>query len=276
MYYKATHVTDSKSQVILAARVSGADVVDPDAAMPALVEAKDVLESNGRELKKVVADAGYDDSTFHANVEGLGAVPITNYIQKTGGKPEGFTKDSFQYDPEKDVYVCPNGAVLKPDSRTHAYTLYHPRSKDCADCPLRASCIEPDVERRTISRPKNEDARVRNISRCHTDEGRKALRKRKTVVEPPFAHMKRFGGMKLMSCRGAERVQARVTIGAIAWNIMKLVKDLDQDAEDSTLAAIFGVFRAISGLYRTARALLSHKPATAIPILRLTVISQGF
>jgi hypothetical protein len=36
--------------------------------------------------------------------------------------------------------------------------------------------------------------------------------------------MKRLGGMRILNCRGAQRVQAKVTMAAITWNLMKLVK----------------------------------------------------
>jgi transposase len=239
MYHKATHVTDSKNQVIVSVHVSRADVGDPEAAIPALAQAKSVLEANGLKLETVVGDAGYDDSKFHAHVESLGATPITNYTVQKGGKEEGFTKASFKYDADKDVYVCPNGAELKLDSRTGTQAFYHSSPSDCAACPFRASCLAKKSSYRTINRSKNEDARLRNIARCHTDEGRKALKKRKTVVEPPFGHMKRLGGMRGLNCRGEKRVNSKVTMAAIAWNLMKLVKKAVADGLNELATAIF-------------------------------------
>jgi transposase len=228
MYHKATCVADFKRQVIVATHVSGADEPDPEAAIPALESAKTVLESNGLKLRTVVGDAGFDDSKFHARIEQLGAVPITNYTEKTGGKPQGFTKADFTYDQDRDLYVCPRGFTLKPEGLSKGNTLYRSKRKDCAECPFKASCITGKDNRRTIGRPIHEQARVRNIARCHTPGGRKALRRRKAVVEPPFAHMKRYGGLRQLNCRGSSRVQTKLTMAAIAWNLLKLVKHAPQ------------------------------------------------
>lgn len=188
------------------------------------------LEKNGLPLGTVVADAGYYDSKFHAAVEDLGATPLTNYQAKNPGKTEGFGKESFRYDYERDVYICPNQAVLRPNHRTAEKTMYRSSKKVCDACPFRASCLGKRSRQRTIGRTQDEPARERNIARCHTDEGRAMLKKRKTVVEPPFAHMKRFGGLRLVNCRGTNRTQAKVTVTTIAWNLLKLARRVAQDA----------------------------------------------
>jgi transposase len=224
MYHKATCVTDSKSQIILAAHVCQADLNDATAAIPALEHAKEVLESNDLKLTTVVADAGYDECNFHALVEDLGATPITNYTTNKNHKPEGFTKESFEYDAERKVYICPNKAILKPQKPQKNCTPYRAKVKDCAGCPFKDLCLDGKAKIRTISRHKNEDARLRNIDRCHTDEGREALKERKTVVEPPFGHMKRFGGLELVNCRGTDQAEVKFVMGAMAWNLLKLAK----------------------------------------------------
>lgn len=229
MYHKATTVVDSKSQVILAAHVCTADVNDATAALPALEHAQKVLESNSLKLSVVVADSGYDECNFHAFVEDLGALPITNYKNTSSQKPEGFTKESFTYDAERDVYICPNGAVLTPGKPTENDTRYQSRPKDCAGCPLRAHCLGPKADKRSISRHRNENARLRNIERCHTDEGRAALKNRKIVAEPPYAHMKCHGGLSRVSCTGTGNADVKAKMAGLAWNLLKLLKKLSMD-----------------------------------------------
>jgi transposase len=225
MYHKATCVTDSKTQVIIAAHVCQADLNDATAAVPALEHAQQVLESNDLQLTTVVADSGYDDCNFHAFVEDLGANPITNYTTNKNHKPDGFTKDCFEYDPERNVYICPNMAVLRPEKPRKNDTQYRSRAKDCAGCPFKDLCLGKNAKVRSVSRHKNEDARLRNIARCHTDEGREALKNRKIVAEPPFAHMKRLGGLELVNCFGTDKAQVKFMMGAITWNLLKLVRN---------------------------------------------------
>jgi transposase len=229
MYHKATHVTDSKSQVVLSAGVSTADVCDCESAKQPIEQAKQVLEASHLSLGTLVADAGYDDGQFHAWVEDLPAIPVTNYQKTTSDKPEGLAKQDFTYDPKVDCYVCPQGKTLTRTRLEGSRVVYSAQEKDCLNCPLRRQCLKPGKRRRLIKQADKEMARLRNIARCHTDEGRKALRKRKTVVEPPFAHMKRCGGLHKLNCRTTPRVKTKVGVAAIVWNLLKLAQTLSKE-----------------------------------------------
>jgi hypothetical protein len=245
MYHKITHVTDSKSQVILSAQVATADIGDPEAATAPLEEAKKRLEQNCLTLGTVVCDAGYDDSKFHARVEQMGATPITNYTETMSTKPEGYAKKDFAYDAEQDLYVCPAGKILKRQCTEGDRILYKALLADCADCPFKDLCLSADAKQRQVRRARDEAARERNIARCHTDEGREALKRRKIVVEPPFADAKCNGGLAQMNCRGTENTQVKITMAAIGWNLKKLVKK----AGKASLSTIFGrIWTRICGI----------------------------
>ena len=229
MYHKAPHVTDAKTQVILSVGVDRADVSDPAAALAPLAEAKAVLAANGQALETAVFDAGYDDAGLHAAVEAMSLTPLTNYDENPTPKPDGLAKKNFVYDPERDLYVCPNGKTLTRNGKDGDKIQYRSKRSDCDVCPLRGACLGKETKHRTVGRSKNEAARERNVARCHTDAGRAALGRRKTVVEPPFAHMKRFGGMRLVNCRGEKRVRTKTMVAAIAWNLLKLAKTVSKD-----------------------------------------------
>ena len=66
MCYKATHVTDSKGGIILAAGVECADKGDVEAAEGVVLEAKRNLGRCGLGLGTLAADAQYDSAGFHA------------------------------------------------------------------------------------------------------------------------------------------------------------------------------------------------------------------
>lgn len=238
MYHKATLVVDSQSQAILSAGVRTADVADPEAALLPLETAREVLAAHGMELKTAAFDAGYDDSDFHAAVERLGVVPVTNYCDEKSAKAQGLAKKDFAYDAGKDVYLCPNGKELGRSGRSADGIRYRSKKRDCDACPLRGACLGKETKRRTVTRSKNEAARERNVARCHTDEGRAALRRRKTVAEPPFGHMKRFGGMRLVNCRGERRVRTKTFVAALGWNLLKLAKAVSPDRLFALLGAL--------------------------------------
>jgi transposase len=225
MCYKATHVTDGKNGVIIAAGATHADEGEVRAAGGLLLQAKENLARCGISLEKVTADAGYDSTGFYTYVEGLGAVPITNWRADTTKKPEGFKKESFVYYEEADCYICPRGCILSYESfcRPIGLHLYRSRASDCANCPHREVCIDGKGNVRRVSRHPNEASRERNIERYHTDEGRSILRKRKWIVEPPFGHMKTYGGLRLISCRGIGKAHVKVVMAAVAYDLIKLV-----------------------------------------------------
>ncbi len=223
MYYKATHVTDAAAGVIVAAGCACADVADLEAAKPVLEESQRTLQAHELALGTVVADAGYDAGHFHAAVEELGASPLTNYKQDKGRKPEGFCKEHFVYDEGADCYVCPAGRPLTHSSgRPSGERIYRRARADCAGCAHQDACLGESAAR-TIARRPHDASRERNMARCHTEAGRQALRRRRHIVEPPFGHMKTYGGMGRLNCRGQQQATVKVVLAAAAWNLIKLV-----------------------------------------------------
>lgn len=230
MYYKGTHVTDGANGIILAAGCEGADVGDIQAAQPVLEESQRTLQKHELTLGTVVADAGYDGADFHAAVEEMGATPITNYKQDSAKKEEGFKKADFRYEAEADSYLCPAGKRLCRWREGERKVSYRANPKECAACVHRAKCAG-ESQARQIMRHRHEGSREGNIARCHSQEGRQALRRRRHIVEPPFGHMKTYGGMSRINCRGKLKATVKVVLAAVAWNLIKLVGALARRAQ---------------------------------------------
>lgn len=227
MYYKAIHVTDAKAGIILAAEGVHACGGEAEAAQPIVLQAQANLHATGQTLATLIADAGYDDADFHAFIEGLGATPLTN-SQADGCKPQGFRKADFTYDARSDSYQCPRGRRASYFSGTNGERRYITQAADCALCPSRGDCIGKGTVRQ-LKRGLHEESRERNRTRGQTVEGRAMLKKRKHIVEPPFGHMKTYGGLGLMNCRGLRKARVKVILAALAWNLKKLVKALTRD-----------------------------------------------
>jgi hypothetical protein len=72
-------------------------------------------------------------------------VPLPDFDKRT----TVFGKEAFRYDPERDVYMCPNNALLP--LHTHAYTervkRYQADAATCNACPLKAQCTTSDQGR---------------------------------------------------------------------------------------------------------------------------------
>jgi hypothetical protein len=226
MYYRATHLVDGKSGIILAAGAAHADEGEPESAQPVLAQAQATLMMRGLALGMVGTDSGYDSSDFHAYVEALGAQPVSNYHEEAEQKPKGFRKDDFHYILENRCYLCPRGCLLRYKCQDGKRERYVSDPADCAQCPDREKCLEEGSKERWLARNYTESARERSLARCHTEEGRALLKARKHIVEPTFGRMKTYGGLGLMNCRGLTKANVKVIMAAVAWNLIRMVNCL--------------------------------------------------
>ena len=227
LYYRVTHVTDEKAQIILAAEAGLADQGEAEAAKTPLTQAQETLEDNGLSLQAVLGDAGYDDADLHAHVEELQAFALTHQQREGTQKPAGFHKSDFQYLPAQDCYRCPGGHLLTRHKSSRKQIRYLAQVKDCATCPHQGACVGDTKARcRSIRRTPHEASRERTQARVATEEGRVLLHRRGQIVEAPFGHHKTYGGLGRVNCRGRTKVRVKVMMAAVAWNLIKLVKIL--------------------------------------------------
>lgn len=131
---------------------------------------------------------------------------------------------------------------------------------DCKGCADRAKCISECGSVRWVYRLENEESRQRNIALCHTDEGRAILMSRKYIVEPPFGHMKTYGGLGLITSRGNDKANLKVVMGAAAYDLIKLVKALQRitSPANAHIAAINATGRTLSQIESGLRSLLAN------------------
>lgn len=228
MYYKVTHVTERKNGIILAAEAECGDKGEVDAARSVVSRAKKNAARCGIKLTNLCADTGYDSADFDAYIEGLEMVPFINWSSAKTTKPDGFKKESFTYCKENNCYICPNGLLLRYEgfSKSVGLHMYKSSCSDCKNCPDRYKCIDGNGGVRHVSRHPHEESRDANIARCHTDTGRAIMRSRKHIVEPPFGHMKTYGGLQRINCRGKKKANMKVQMAAVAYDLIKLAKCL--------------------------------------------------
>ena len=199
-------------------------------------------------VRRLAADGLYDDGKALADLLELGVQP---YVPETTHERHGqLSRDEFSYDPERDVYICPEGALLRK-SRFRADTgqsYYVARSSDCSGCPRKAECTT--ASRRTVSRQQYQWARERTV-RAGPDYER--LQRRRRINE----HLNLLGKRDhtLARARGlglaAMRIQATLTAGAI--NLGKLVRFVDGGRR----ACAGMLLRAPAACARTWRRLLA-------------------
>jgi transposase len=133
----------------------------------------------------------------------------------------------FTYDVERDVYVCPQGQLLRRyrTEYTAEKVEYHADAATCNACPVKAACT-PSEQGRSVHR-HFEEAYLDRVRAYHAGEPyAMAMRKRKVWVEPLFAEGKQWHGMRRFRLRRLWRVNCEALLLAAGQNLMRLLRGL--------------------------------------------------
>lgn len=200
---------------------------------------KDFLQ-DGDETQSIngLADKGYDNGE---QIHQSGQDNIITYIahqQAVNSKKDPkFRKSSFDYDKEKDVYLCPENQVLtwnkkfykKRDYKTKGYYLDF---KICDACPFKKACIGEyrlnKSKGKVIVRSEYEDARDENKARVESNK--EVYQKRKEIVEHPFGTIKRQWGYSYTLLKGFEKVSGEFALIFSAYNLRRAISILGVNA----------------------------------------------
>ncbi len=111
----------------------------------------------------------------------------------TNRKAKGqYTKSDFNYDAQRNEYVCPAGERLtyRFDSVENGKTLHVYMRYGCSSCALHAHCTTATAKR--LKRWEKED--VLDKAAAELKQERDAMRQRKALVEHPFGTLKHAMG----------------------------------------------------------------------------------
>jgi transposase len=173
----------------------------------------------------LAADTAYGSApNLHFLVDEKDITPHIPVIEKSQRDDGTFSRSDFIYDADRDVYVCPNGKVLRTNGRLRddGMYAYYSRVSDCKNCPFKARCCAKTPERK-ITRHQYEAARdvARAVAKTAAYEQTRRDRKK---VEMLFAHLKRILRMGRLRLRGPAGAQFEFTFAAIAQNLRRLAK----------------------------------------------------
>src|SRR5215207_5896333 len=254
--YKAQALVDSKHQVILAAEAFAS-------------QAHEHIEPMWAGAKKNVAAIGKDETYFQgkqltadSNYHSLKSLTVCKeekidaYIpdiqfrkrdprfaeqerfqdgvhgrQQPDAKPNPFTIADFSFDPDKQVYRCPQGKELtcharNQTNRYRTYDVYHARPEDCAACPVRARCLsKPTSSRRYLSiqvdtQPPNLIDEMK--AKIDSEVGKRIYARRLGIVEPVFANICVQKRMHRFTLRTKLKVDVQWRLFALVHNLGKI------------------------------------------------------
>lgn len=214
-----------------------------------LVPALEGIQANtGQQVQIVLADADFgtfDSFEYMHKHHICGYVPYRNMNATFEDQP--FHSVHFDYDAQRDVYICPAKHTLEfksirnDRSQNKQYRQY--RTKACQTCSSQKECSPfKKSPYRNILREVRQDLRDQMKQRLNSQEGKKVYARRLHPIEAIFGHLKYNLGYTRFLLRGLEKVQAEFTLMCLTYNLRKLAKHL-LFAPIGTSSAIFRLTR---------------------------------
>ncbi len=188
-----------------------------------ITKANEILE---KKCDTACADSGYANTDELQKIDKQKIkVIVPSQRQASKKKPKPFDKSNFQYDCQKDSYLCPEGHVL-----TYSYTnnyeghkVYMMREKAiCKQCPHFTVCTK-SKQGRTIARLINEEVRQKLEAQYEQSESQAIYKLRQQKAELPFGHIKRNLKVDAFLLRGRDGAKAEASLLASCFNIRRMI-----------------------------------------------------
>jgi len=187
----------------------------------------------GERHKNITTDAGYESEE---NYKALAARSQASYIKpqnyeqsKTRKyKTNAYLRENMPYDPQNDIYTCPNGSLFTSmyttvRRSTSGYeseiTVYE--CQGCNACPRKKDCTRSKDNRRISVSKDFISLRQESRDRITSAEGVALRLNRSIQAEGVFGNMKQNYGFRRYLRRGKENVFTETVLYAIAYNINK-------------------------------------------------------
>lgn len=220
-HYSDHRTVDSKYNVIVNVHVEPANVNDTTPVPEILNEVKQRL---GYFPDYMGLDAGYHNAPTAHLLEKKGIQGVIGYRRHTHAG-EHYGKYRFRYDPEFDVYICPEKQPLYWKTTTReGYRQYYSDSKKCQVCPKREECFGASTTRRMVERHVWQDALDAITAFTKTHNGKRIYGWRKQTIERSFAEAKENHGLRFARMLGIENMREQCFLTAAVQNMKRLVK----------------------------------------------------
>jgi transposase len=227
-FYLDHRTVDGRHAIVTDTYATPANVHD---AVPYLGRLDRQRERFGFTIRAAGVDAGYATAAVMKGMEERDIYGVTGYRRPT--HREGyFHKRQYRYDPQIDVYICPNGQLLSyRTTNREGYRQYHSDPEQCSVCPVRGKCTESKNRTKVVTRHVWEQSRERIDKHRLDPVGKRIYKRRKETVERSYADAKQLHGHRYARMRGLVKVQQQCLLAATAQNIKKIALVLTRKAE---------------------------------------------
>jgi transposase len=219
--YDANYLIDNKAGIIVDAEGTRANRVVEIAVAQTMMER--VSRRFGLRPQRLAGDTVYGAVRLLKWLVDRSVTPHIPVWDKSARSDGTFSRADFVFDQERNIYICPGGAILTSTGNIDQGHIVHYRASknDCSTCSLKPKCTTAVV--RKVTRDLDEDVRDRIRALANTEAFQRSRRERKKV-EMRFAHMKRILRLDRLRLRGLSGVRDEVLLTATAQNLMRLVK----------------------------------------------------
>lgn len=225
--YNIQSASDSKNKLLIAADTG--DVNDTK-ALAVMVEKVQQNLGDIDDNMNVLADKGYHSGRELKAIEELG---VTSFVSPKGSSSSinnpDFAMESFKYDQEKDIYICPAGEALQTNGRWYnkslkngrqSYKMKHYKTNACNDCKLRAQCTK-NKRGRFIERTEYQEYVSKNNDRVNQNPN--YYQQRQQIIEHQFGTLKRHWHFDYTLTRGKEKVLGEVYMIFTCYNLKRIM-----------------------------------------------------
>lgn len=208
-------------------------------------ELNDYLSPNTDHELTITADTGYykSEDMLKLNTDKVHVlVPKSKKSNPSGDKD--FSKDNFEYNKEKDIYICPfqnelNFSRKSTETRNGKSTTYKIYvCSSCSTCPHKDKCTKSS-NGRSIKRHPEED----KLDEFETEYAKDSslYKMRKELVEHPFGTIKRAMGLSHVYIKGIKRVSSWAASVFLAYNFKRVINIIGVKPLITKLDTLMGV-----------------------------------
>lgn len=220
--YNVQTAVDSKHKLIVAFKVT-MQPNDFGQLSPMALTVKDFFGVN---LLDILGDKGYYKTECLIECLENGIMPYVSkqvYANRTGDKE--FYPDKFNYDKEKDVYICPEGkelikATVRKKQKDGIIGYNYRNYQACQGCCVKDRCTT-NKKGRSIFRHINQD-RLEQVD-LKNEENMAKYKQRKMIAEHPFGTIKQSWDAGYFLTRGVPSVSAETALSYLAYNLKRVI-----------------------------------------------------
>ncbi|MCP3851107.1 MAG: IS1182 family transposase [Gammaproteobacteria bacterium] len=218
--YNVQTAVDAKNHLIVAHEV----INTTDRGQLCMVgkQAQDALKN--KELT-VIADKGYFSGPDIKDAQDAGMITLVPKGDTSGSDKKGiFNLSMFEYDAQKDVYICPADKEL-----TYRFTgiergmnngKYFLDIMTCRACKLKSQCTNSSAQRR-ITRWEHQDSidQMNELMEANPE----SMLIRKQTVEHPYGTIKCWMGATHFLTKRFKNVSTEMSLHVLAYNLKRMM-----------------------------------------------------